>query len=79
MVAGLADQRGRVLPLESDRGAFGVVFIVSAGLAQRVDDPGKLTLQPGQPLKSATPFSCQQLCRALLLHHPSGVPGLAMR
>jgi hypothetical protein len=59
-----------MLPLERDRGSLGVVLVIRAGRARRLDDGRKLALQPGQPLKDADPLGGEQLRDGLLLHHP---------
>jgi hypothetical protein len=75
VLTGLAEQRGEMLPLERDRGAFRVVLIVGSSRPGRLDDPGELPLKPVQPPGSARPIRRQQLRYGLALCHSSLIPG----
>jgi hypothetical protein len=59
VLAGLAGQRGDVLALECNGGTFGVVLIVSAGRANRLNDSRELPLQLFQPLEDGRPLGGQ--------------------
>ena len=68
VLSGLVEQRGHVLALERDRGAFGIVLVVGVGRACRVDDAGMVSLKRGQPvecLPAAPPRAERVGCRRL--------------
>jgi hypothetical protein len=57
------EQRGRVLSLEGQRGAFGIVFVVGPGRARGLGDAVELPLQRRDPAPGTRPFRQQQVAR----------------
>jgi hypothetical protein len=54
-------QRGGVLPLEGQRGSFGVVLVVGPGRARRLGEVSELPFQRRDPLPGPRPLRPQQL------------------
>ena len=51
MVLCLSDQCPKLGPLEGDRGAFGVMFVISIAVARGRDDPVEVASQTCKPPK----------------------------
>jgi hypothetical protein len=56
LVQGLRIQRGRMLPLESERRALRVMLVVGARLAGGFGDARELEVKGGRPLLGTRPF-----------------------
>ena len=54
-----------MLALERERGALGIVLVITASRT-RLDDPRELSPEPAQPLEDACPLRRQQLSYASL-------------
>ena len=67
-------QRGHVLPLERERRALRVVFVVGAGALRRVDDAAELTLERGQPGHRALARGGQHRACIFWIRHHSCLP-----
>ena len=50
-----------MLPLEGERGSFGVVLVVGPGRARRLGEVGELPFQRRDPLPGPRPLRPQQL------------------
>jgi hypothetical protein len=59
----LPEQRGRVLPLEGQRGALGVVLVVGPGRSGGLGDGVELPLQRRHPTPGTLAFRREQLAR----------------
>jgi hypothetical protein len=64
-LAGQADKRRDVLPLEGDGCSLGVVLVIGVGLACRLDQIGELTFKHSQPLSGLSTLGGKPLPRPL--------------